>query len=180
MITKDLGKRNIYITGRLDEQSNHEIIEFLTTIFNEEDKSKPITMYINSYGGDALYPLIIYELINSYIATPKIITINMGYCESAGLTLFLIGDERKAYSSSIFMAHSLSVDASTLPLDSIVNYTETVSSTIKNKTIKMISNRTKLTKAKLNKIFNSGINKYITGEEAKKLNICTNLCIGAL
>jgi ATP-dependent Clp protease protease subunit len=76
-------------------------------IMVKEDPKKPITVIINSYGGECYAGLSLYDKIEELKNTP-IICYGTGAIMSMGLIIFLAADYRIASKRATFMAHSVS------------------------------------------------------------------------
>lgn len=105
---EDLSQRKLYINTEIDECIIDDIV-YQILRFNSEDKGKPveerkpILLYISSRGGSVIdgYALI-DTILNS--KTP-VYTINLSYCYSMGLLIFLAGTKRFATSNATFLLH---------------------------------------------------------------------------
>jgi len=108
-------RRTIYLAGDIDEGKeigavNSTLINWILED-NEQDKTKkdfkrkPISIYINSYGGEVYGAWSLIDIIlNS--KTP-IYTYCTGYAMSAGLLIFLAGEKRFASKHSRFLYHQM-------------------------------------------------------------------------
>ncbi len=72
-------------------------------IVSDEDKSKPVYLYINSEGGYEYEALFLCDYIRS-CQTP-IYTIGMGYCMSAAFYILISGHKRLCYKNTVLMTH---------------------------------------------------------------------------
>ncbi|MBI2634930.1 MAG: ATP-dependent Clp protease proteolytic subunit [Parcubacteria group bacterium] len=95
--------RYISISGEIDQKLADEF--FNTLIGFESLKSrKPLTIYINSEGGDVDDMFKIYDHIKN---SPLFITTVVAGCAlSAGFIIFLAGDLRKAFPHALFGFHA--------------------------------------------------------------------------
>ncbi len=75
---------------------------------NSIDSSKPIALYINSLGGNALAGLLIYDTIRS--TNSKIITVCLSQAASIASLVLAAGDKGKRYAMkhSLILMHQLS------------------------------------------------------------------------
>jgi len=96
--------RTILISTEVSSSLVDKIIKHLI-IMEEEDKEKPISVYINSPGGGADSGFAIYDMLK--FVNPSIRTICSGMCASAGIVIFLAGDkgQRLSLPNSRFMVH---------------------------------------------------------------------------
>lgn len=101
----DLDRRRIMIDEDIDEFSIGWAMRGLRRMV-DEDKTKPIDIYINSYGGSCYDGLGLYDFILACSFT-TVRTHAIGKVMSMGLILFLAGDERYSSPNSTFMAHSV-------------------------------------------------------------------------
>ena len=86
------------ITGGIDSSTYTAVSEFLA-----EAGGKPVTIRINSGGGEHLDSLAIYSLIRLYPG--KVTTQAFGCCYSAAVLIFAAGDAREAPVETHFMVH---------------------------------------------------------------------------
>lgn len=86
--------RTIYLVGDIDEEMIRSTTEKLIAL-SERDAKSPITMIINTYGGDVYDTFMLYDLMK-YVSTP-IHTVGLGKIMSAGCLLLAAGKkgERK-------------------------------------------------------------------------------------
>lgn len=99
----DLEKRRISIHGDIDEDSVSYAIRGINKML-EVDPEAAIDVYINSYGGDAYEALALYDAISD--CTCNVRTHGQGKVMSAGLMIYLAGDERYSFPNTTFMAHT--------------------------------------------------------------------------
>ncbi|OGD25625.1 hypothetical protein A2819_02660 [Candidatus Azambacteria bacterium RIFCSPHIGHO2_01_FULL_40_24] len=75
--------------------------------FESLQSKKPLTIYINSEGGDTYAMFKIYDHIrNSQL---PVVTVVAGYASSAGFIIFMAGDLRKALPNAVFGFHAPSI-----------------------------------------------------------------------
>lgn len=95
--------RRISISGPISQQMAEEFFDMLSD-FELLASKKPLTIFINSEGGDTYAMFKIYDHIkNSPIF---ITTIVAGYASSAGFIIFLAGDLRKIFSHAFLGFHA--------------------------------------------------------------------------
>lgn len=70
-------------------------------------QAEPITVYINSYGGNAYEGMAGFDAIAK--ANAHVTTIGLGECISAGFCIFMGGDRRIANKNTVLMMHSVSM-----------------------------------------------------------------------
>jgi ATP-dependent Clp protease protease subunit len=108
--------RNIILADEITQESVSAAVERITELADEDSHgyytygeryvTRPIHLYINTYGGEVLPGLALIGAIES-VETP-IITVALGCCYSMGLPIFLSGDERVSHRYARFMYHELS------------------------------------------------------------------------
>lgn len=104
-----LKQRTILVFGSLDEELSTKVISSLLYLA-AEDEEKPITLMINSIGGDETEALAIFDVIQ---ATPcPIHTVCLGKAHGMAALLLAAGEkgERKMYANSEIMLTQVSRD----------------------------------------------------------------------
>lgn len=98
-------KAELYIFGNISsypwrekERDAYGIVKELQELDTDE-----IHVHINSSGGSVAEGLAIYNVLKSHSA--KIYTYNNGFACSAASVIFMAGDERIAFTASLFMFH---------------------------------------------------------------------------
>lgn len=102
---KELMKtRSVIISDEISEELAQKVYAQII-VMNEQSKTDPIYVYINSPGGDADSGFGIYDMLR-FIDAP-VITVVCGLCASAAVTIFLAADKGKNYSTpnSRFLLH---------------------------------------------------------------------------
>lgn len=97
-----LSKRKIFLTEQVDAETSNELLKKLMYL-NETDGEAPITLYINSPGGDVYSGLAVYDFIELMTAPLK--TVCIGCAASMGAILFLAGSEREMLPHTRIMLH---------------------------------------------------------------------------
>jgi ATP-dependent Clp protease protease subunit len=99
-----LKQRTIFIYEGVSAKLAKQVATALT-LMEEDDAEKPITVYINSPGGSADSGFAIYDWLR--FVKPPVRTVVAGMCASAGITIFLGGDDgmRMSMPNSRFMLH---------------------------------------------------------------------------
>jgi len=93
--------RNIFIGDEItDELANIVIAQML---FLDSVNNDPITIYLNTPGGDVYSGLAIYD--TSLLIKSKINTVCIGMCASMGAILLMVGKSRKTLKHSRIMLH---------------------------------------------------------------------------
>lgn len=98
-----LKQRIIFLSGSINISAAEHICSHLIYL-NDQSDSEPITLYINSNGGDGTAYLSIRNIIRSIKAPVN--TVNAGLCASAGFLLFMDATgKRYAMPESAFLLH---------------------------------------------------------------------------
>lgn len=99
-----LKSRTLLISTEISADLVDRVVKNLV-ILEQEDPKKLVTVYINSPGGAADSGFAIYDMLR-FVKTP-VRTICSGMCASAGIVIFLAGDEgnRLSLPNSRFMLH---------------------------------------------------------------------------
>jgi ATP-dependent Clp protease protease subunit len=95
----DVVRRTIHINQDIDANVSFNV-QMGLSMFEGVD---PIIVNINSYGGSAVDGFCIYEMLKRH--SNKIITFNTGCAMSAGLLIFMAGEERICLDNCEFMYH---------------------------------------------------------------------------
>lgn len=111
-----LQRRIIYVTGQFNRAMAHHVCSQLVYL-DGQSQTRPITLCINSNGGDGTAFLAIRNMINS-ISSP-VDTVNMGFAASNGANLFLSATgKRYCVKDSAFGIH----DPSGTPKELVKQY----------------------------------------------------------
>ena len=102
----DIEQRRIMLDETVDEYSVGWIIRALRRMI-DANKTEPIDIYVNSYGGYCYDGLALYDFLRACSYT-TIRTHATGKIMSMGLVIYLAGDERYSSPRASFMAHSVS------------------------------------------------------------------------
>lgn len=100
----DSDSRTVFMVGEVTEERICEVMEQLVHLA-EDDAEKPITMIVNTLGGDVYETMAIYDLIK-YIQAP-VHTVGLGKIMSAGALLLACGKKgkRKIGNNAMLMYH---------------------------------------------------------------------------
>jgi len=164
---KQLWKQRIlYLNGEIDEN----IIDYIATpilIKNieeqdlSEDKLKPITIWVNSYGGNADVGLYMINLIQE--SRIPIHAKVLSVAASAALYLTIACKYRTASKNSIFLLHkgSYSIGGNASEVEDVMEFYK---GEVDNKIVELILSRTNVSKEELKKIRRN--ETYCLGEKA--------------
>lgn len=100
--SKLLQNNNIFLTEEVNEQSiatiQAELFYLASKMTPEESKNDPITIYINSPGGEVYSCLGLYDVMQLFINQGYVIrTINIGLAASAAAVILLAGSKGYRY-----------------------------------------------------------------------------------
>lgn len=95
--------RLISISGLINWQMADEFFNVLTG-FESLSLKKPLTIYVNSEGGDVYAMFKIYDHIRN--SPLPVVTVVAGCASSAGFIIFLAGDLRQAFPNAILGFHA--------------------------------------------------------------------------
>ena len=164
---KQLWKQRIlYLNGEIDENA----IDYIATpilIKNieeqdlPEDKLKPITIWVNSYGGNADVGLYMINLIQE--SRIPIHAKVLSVAASAALYLTIACKYRTASKNSIFLLHkgSYSIGGNASEVEDVMEFYK---GEVDNKIVELILSRTNVSKEELKKIRRN--ETYCLGEKA--------------
>ena len=99
MFLKD---RKIFLVGEVNDASCNDLIKQLLYM-EAEDNTLPITLFINSPGGQVGSGLAVYDTIMMMEAPVR--TVCIGTCASMGAILFLAGERRQMMRHGKIMIH---------------------------------------------------------------------------
>jgi ATP-dependent Clp protease protease subunit len=110
LLNRLLESRTILVAKQVDKELMEKVTAQLL-VLSHEDSSKPITVYVNSPGGDADSGFAIYDMMR-FVKAP-VRTVCAGLCASAAVIIFLGGEdgERFCLPHSRFLIHQPSTYA---------------------------------------------------------------------
>jgi ATP-dependent Clp protease protease subunit len=173
-------ERNLYLASQVDQDTMNSLTKdiiainesdiYLKKIYAAHDLTyvpKPIKMYIDSYGG-AVYQCLGLIGIMEKSETP-IHTIVTGCAMSCGFIVLIHGHKRFGHRHSTPLYHQVSTGFWGTAADMEEKLAET--KRLQKKIEGMTIERTKITAARLEKIYKRKIDWYMTAEEALKLGV---------
>lgn len=172
-------KHRIITLGDINEENSNDIIHFIHEI-NYIDNNKninkrePISLIINSYGGDTYRGLGIIDTIMNSI-TP-VHTICYGAAMSMGFIIMAVGHYRTASINSTFMYHEGSLDLGTIKLTNH-KYELHELERIENICDSLLFKHTSLTKKYLKSIKSKNKDWYMNAEEALEYGIIDKIIL---
>ena len=105
---KDLRQRKLFLNGGVDQFSVHDIVRHILQ-YNKEDfgllaeQRIPITLYINSTGGDVDAGFELIDVIQA--SKTPVYTVNLGFWYSMGFLIGIAGHKRIATRNAKFLMH---------------------------------------------------------------------------
>lgn len=173
-------ERVYYLNSEINSESVQYLIEFINRI-NKQDKvneailsvdnipyyRQPITIYINTPGGNVTDGLALIGIITS--SKTPIHTVGYGTVNSMGIPILLSGHKRFAVKFTSFMIHSVS----SMAYGFVKEIEDSLQESKRLQTIlfNYIKERTHISDRKLNKIYNKKQDYFIDEAEALELNI---------
>lgn len=94
----------LHFSGEVTKESMKELSLQLLTIHEDKNLTSPITLYINSEGGDISACFGTIEMMKKI--KNNVITIGMGEICSCGLLLFMAGDHRIVTKTTSILSHA--------------------------------------------------------------------------
>ncbi|MCR4945545.1 MAG: ATP-dependent Clp protease proteolytic subunit [Lachnospiraceae bacterium] len=165
-------ERKVFFTESVTAESAAQLIQTLLCL-EAESESKPITLYINSPGGDVISGLAAYDTIVGLKCPVR--TVCIGIAASMGSYLFLAGNERLILPHSQVMIH-----------DPLINGLSGVQKAL---ALEKEANKLMKTREMLGQIMSERTGKsieevyektkddtYMSAEEALEFGIATEIC----
>ena len=97
-----LKNRRIFFTEEVTPASSIELIQYLICL-EDQDEREPVTIYINSPGGEVVSGLAVYDTIRTLQCPVN--TVCIGTAASMGSILFLAGEKRSMLPHTKIMIH---------------------------------------------------------------------------
>ena len=161
----DFDARRIYFEGDVETEAIGYVIRAIQRMI-EYAPNAPITIFINTPGGEVSAALSFYDYIRSCSA--PIHAIAIGEVMSAGILMLLACDKRSSYPSTRFMDHDHSLGIG--GTDEAVQAEAKESKALKNYLLDIYVDRSKLNKRQwLSRI--RGKNFYFVAKEAQTIGI---------
>lgn len=144
--------------------------QYLTRLYGVhgiEYKPKPIVLHISSYGGSVLDGFSLISVMKS--SSTPVDTVVEGYAMSMGLVIASQGCQRSCHALSTYMLHQMSTEMGGRMKDIEEDMAE--NSRIQSVLFELLLDRTKLTKAQLNKNKRAKKDWYFGADEALNLGL---------
>lgn len=161
-----------FLVGEIDEESVNECIKWLV-YENLDQKSKILTLYINSTGGDLYSAFALIDIINNSIHPIR--TVAIGSAMSAAFLIFASGDKGERYvgKNTSLMCHQFS--------DSTEGKYHDIKATMKDnelsnqKMVEILRDATGLAPSVIKKRLLPASDVYLTADEAIELKIADQI-----
>lgn len=168
--------RTIVLAGKIDCNYNYENIIKSIVEWNAEDAGNnvpieertPIWLYITSTGGNAHGGWGLTDLISA--SQTPIYTCCLGTCMSAAFKIFLAGHKRYAGKHSVFMFHDTTRRDFSGETKDFENMTEKLKN-LQEYSVQYVSERTNISKEKLQDILDRKQDWYIFADELLELGL---------
>lgn len=166
--TRHLMNRKIFLTGEINmEMANDFVLQFM---FLEEDSSEPVTIYINSPGGEINAGLMIYDVIQG--SNLEINMVCTGMAASMAAIIFAGGQKGRRYilkHSRVMIHEPLIAGGIGGSATSIKNISESILTT-KKIVNGILAEHTGKTEEEIDKA--TGFDNYMDAREAIEFGIC--------
>jgi ATP-dependent Clp protease protease subunit len=166
----DIEKRRVMLDEDVDEYSVGWIMRAIRRMI-DANKTKPIDVYINSYGGSIYDGLALYDFLRACSYT-TIRTHASGKIMSMAFMLYLAGDERYSSPRARFMNHQGADDPGYHNLANLKAHVKELDD-LENMCLDILDERTKKTRAWWKKEIEVK-DKYYSKAQALKLGIVTD------
>jgi ATP-dependent Clp protease, protease subunit len=159
----------------LNQDINSNLIEKFTMPLIALDKinQKPITLYINSDGGELYESFNMVDVIES-IKSP-VNTVCLGRALSGGFVIFVAGEKRFVYKNSILMMHPIRAWTEGDSVPSLLKNAEFLSKETKRMAKYFASRTNKSEKYWEEKVLQAAHDTFYFADEALKFGIATEI-----
>lgn len=167
-----LQHREVFLMEEVNRKSATDMIKQLMYL-DRIDTGKPVTMYINSPGGEVVSGLAVYDYIK--VMKSPVNTVCMGSAASMGAILFLAGKERSMLKNSEIMIHDPSFSAGNISGKKPLEIQERLDQLMdtREKLAGIIVERTGMTKKQVYQ--KTEKDSYLNAEESLKYGIATKI-----
>ena len=163
----------VYLFGEVNDSSSSEVVRRLFELDDNKDV-EDIDMLINSEGGIVSGALSIIHAMKS-ISKP-VRTIVTGCAYSCASLIAINGDYRECVPYSMYMVHSTSYEELYGMNPGKLNVLGNQLTYLNNMQLDMFSNLTKIDIPSLKESINSGIELYLTSEQALSDGLVDKIC----
>lgn len=169
-----LRDRKIYLNEEIDRESIFKVmywLDRLADIDKKTGKKFPITICIDSYGGDADITLAICSKIKSMINNGyEIITQINSMAYSGGFWIFICGSKRIALANSHLLIHSMMLSNISGTYQEVINILKEIDrSWVRLKNI--IIENTNITEEKIESIKDGSVEWFLYADECVEQNL---------
>ena len=167
-----LQHREVFLMEEVNRKSATDVIKQLMYL-DRIDTGKPVTMYINSPGGEVVSGLAVYDFIK--VMKSPVNTVCMGSAASMGAILFLAGKERSMLKNSEIMIHDPSFSVGNISGKKPLEIQERLDQLMdtREKLAEIIAERTGMTKRQVYQ--KTEKDSYLNAEESVKYGIATKI-----
>lgn len=172
----NLKKRVMIINQEIDD----DLIEKHTLQLIEMDKQNndPVTIYINSNGGNLYEGINLADVINS-VKSP-VYTICLSHAFSSAFIIFMAGKKRAVYKNSIFMMHPIKTWFEGENVPAVLKEAELLNKLSKRMAKYLAEKTLKSERYWEQKVLKSAHDVYFFPEEALKQGIATEIITGEI
>lgn len=167
-----LQHREVFLTEKVCRKTAEELLKQLMYL-ERERPGEPVTMYINSPGGEVASGLAVFDYIG--VMESPVNTVCIGSAASMGAILFLAGKERSILRNSEIMIHDPSFSTGDIggkkPFEIQEKLNQLMS--VRDKLSKIIAERTGMTEEEVCR--RTKTDSYLNAQEALELGIATKI-----
>lgn len=164
--------RSILISGTISQEVSDAVVSQLLEL-NAIDPKEPITLYLNTLGGDVISALAIYDMLQ--IIQAPIITIVNGACYSCGLVLLAAGGMRLATPLSTFHYHQVVMNPPQMLSHTMFDSTGEFYQLLQRRIDKILLERSGMDKDEWEQHFAGNMSKHFTAEQAVEYSFLDDL-----
>lgn len=93
----------------LDSFDTGDLVDVQKFLYQKESEGiDKVGIILNTYGGDVSAAISLFDTIKSLQL--QVDTLNAGFCESAGVIIFMAGENRYAYPHATFLLHEVKLE----------------------------------------------------------------------
>lgn len=164
--------RKVFLTETVNRKTAEELLKQLMYLEREEP-GEPVTLYVNSPGGEVISGLSVYDYIG--VMKSPVNTVCIGSAASMGAILFLAGEERSMLKNSEIMIHDPSFAAGDIGGKKPLEIQEKLDKlmAVRDKLAEIIAERTGMTKEQVCRRTES--DTYLNAQEALECGIATKI-----
>jgi ATP-dependent Clp protease, protease subunit len=167
-----LSSRNLFLSGAVDGAQAKKLQAELLTL-EQQDRSSPIVLWINSPGGEVHSGFAIYDMIQ--FIQPKVITVVSGSAASMGSLIALAAEKEDRYATmnAKFLLHQPLIGGTIQgPASDIEIHAKDIIK-LKQKIIQMYADRTGHSKEYFEKVMER--DHWLSAEEALEIGLVSRI-----